>query len=344
MIDEKNITDRSAPGGSRVKLAEALPLDTPLIIQIFNIYACNLSCKFCHYGLPKEKRPFISKNRRMDLALFKKCIDDLSAFKHKIKLLRFCGTGESLLDNNVAEMVDYAVRNNVAEKVELITNGIFLTPELSRSLIDSGLSRLRVSIYGVDAEMYKEICDADVDFDQLVENIRFFFEYKKKTRKDTFVYVKTMNCTLRNAEEEQKFIEIFGNICDSYAVEHVVPNVAGLDYTKWLPTKNDYTNIIGMKLPPIKICPQPYHLLTINPDGKVIPCTVDYNLPIGDLNVESLSQIWHGETMRNFQRRMLDGKEAAGKICSTCDVAQCRPFPEDLLDNDAERLKKYFEN
>lgn len=338
-MNSKQLPVSDAPGGARIKLADVLPLDGPLIVQIFNIYACNLSCKFCHYGLSKEKRPFISTNIRMDLNLFKKSIDEMAIFKNKIKLLRFCGTGESLLDNNIGEMVDYAVKKNIAETVEIITNAIFLTPEISRSFIKSGLSRLRVSIYGIDSAMYEKICDANIDFDKIVENIRYFYEYNKKDGKRTFVYVKTMNCTLRNKHEEEKFIKIFENICDTYAIEHVVPNVAGLDYSRWLPTEEDYTNIIGIKLPEIKVCPQPFHLITINPDGMVIPCTVDYNKPVGDVNKESLYDIWHGETMRSFQRKMLDGKRAAGEICSTCNVAQCRPFPEDILDMDADRLK-----
>lgn len=30
-----------APGGKRIKLAEVLPLDTPFMIEIYPVYACN---------------------------------------------------------------------------------------------------------------------------------------------------------------------------------------------------------------------------------------------------------------------------------------------------------------
>ena len=160
----KDITSTGAPTGQRIKLVDAIPLPAPLIVQIFDIYACNLACKFCHYGLEKAKRPKLTTKPVMALSLFKKIVDDMTQFPVKIKMLRFCGAGESLLDKNIVEMVRYAAERQVAEKMELITNGILLTPRMSVDLIEAGLERLRVSIYGLSPEKYREIAGRDVDF------------------------------------------------------------------------------------------------------------------------------------------------------------------------------------
>jgi radical SAM protein with 4Fe4S-binding SPASM domain len=342
-MDEKNISGRSAPAGKRIKLAEALPLDTPLVIQIFNIYACNLSCKFCHYGLPKEKRPFLTSKKIMTIDLFKKCIDDMTEFNNRIKLLRFCGTGESLLDKNIVEMVRYASEKKVAQAIELITNATLLTPDMSTALLEAGLSRLRVSIYGVSVSTYKDLCGADVDFAGIVDNVRFFYEERTRLGKETAVYVKTMDCALNNKEEETRFIELFGNYCDTYSVELVRPNVPGIDYSIWLEEENQTYNALGIQLPPINICPQPFHLMTICPDGRIVPCTCDFMHSMGDSTLQSLKEIWFGETLRRFQRSMLEGSTHAGDICKDCSIVQCRPFPEDILDNDVERLKSIYD-
>ncbi len=341
-MEEKNITGRSAPGGERIKLADALPLDTPLVVQIFDIYACNLSCKFCHNALPKAKKPFVTSKKVMDIALFKKCIDDMADFRNKLKLLRFCGTGESLLDKNIVEMVRYASEKNIADTIELITNATLLTHEMSTALIEAGLSRLRVSIYGVSASMYKELCGAEVDFDGLVGNVRFFYQENRRIGKKTAVYVKTMDCALKNKEEEAEFIHLFGDYCDTYSVELVRPCVPGIDYTPWLEEDGPAANTLGIRLPAINVCPQPFHLMTIRPDGRVVPCTSDLMLSLGDSTTQSLKDIWFGDALRRFQHSMLDGSMNAGEICEACPLVQCRPFPEDILDNDAERLKTIY--
>ncbi len=342
-MEEKNITGRAAPTGARIKLADALPLAAPLVVQIFHIYACNLSCKFCHYGLPKEKRPFLTSKALMDMDLFKKCIDDMADFDRRLKLLRFCGTGESLLDRNIVEMVRYAAKKGVADSIELITNGILLTPEKSAALIEAGLSRLRVSIYGVSASTYEELCGTKVAFDRIVDNVRFFYEENLRRGKKTIVYVKTMDCALKNKAEETRFINLFGNYCDTYSVELVRPNVPGIDYSVWLEEERPASNALGIQLPIIAICPQPFHLLTICPDGRVVPCTCDFMSTMGQTTVQSLKEIWFGETLRRLQRAMLDGSVNAGDICKACSIVQCRPFPEDVLDYDAERLKPMYD-
>jgi len=341
-MTEKNITGIASPTGARIKLAEAIPLQSPLIVQIFDIYACNLTCKFCHYGLPKDKRPKLTTKTRMSWDLFQKIIDEMQDFDRKIKLLRFCGAGESLLDKNIVRMIEYATQKQVAEKIELISNGILLTPEISRALIGSGLSQIRISIYGTSAEKYKSICDTVVDFDRIVDNVRFFYEENVRSGGKTKVYVKTMDCCLDDKEDENKFVSLFEKYCDLYAIESVLPNVEGLDYSPWLKNGIPQYNSLGVKLPPIKICPQPFHLITICPDGRVVPCSNETMMGVGDCNTQTLTDIWRGETLRQCQRRMLDGSVAFGGVCEKCTIVQCRPFPEDILDGDAERLKTLY--
>jgi len=339
---KKDITNLSAPSGARVRLADAIPLSVPIVVQIFDVYACNLDCQFCHYGLDKDTRPKLSTKTFMELELFKKFVDDLKQFSKKIKMLRWCGAGESLLNKNLVDMISYAHKNNVAEKIELITNGILLTPEMSKKLIAAGLTQLRVSIYGLSNSKYKEIALRNVDFNKIVENVKFFYEEKNHQKKDIKVYVKTMDVSLDNENDKEKFISIFKNHCDSFAIESVVPNVQGLDYSKWL-EKTPLYNALGVNLPEIKVCPQPYHLVTICPDGRVVPCSNETMIGIGNINSETFYDIWNGKILKEVQRNMLNGsKNYKGVSCETCTIVQCRPFPEDILDNDVDRLMQIF--
>jgi radical SAM protein with 4Fe4S-binding SPASM domain len=329
-----------APGGKRVKLAEVLPLDTPILAQIFPIYACNFKCNYCTFSVGLEKRGFISDKVSMDFELYKKCIDDMANFPQKIKTLRFVGMGEPLLHKDIAKMIEYAFLKNIANKVEILTNGSLLTKEMSDALIKAGLSRLLISIQGTTKEKYKEVSKIDIDFEKFVENLKYFFEHKG----DAKLHIKIIDYALENKEDEKKFYEIFGEICDTIGIEHAGPIFPGVNYNSVLEGKEAVTTQFGLPISEVKICPQPFFHMQINPDGKVVPCySLYYPIILGECNKESVYEIWNSKKYKDFRRKMLNGTENVCEICKNCEIIKHRLFPEDLLNNDAERLKKLYE-
>jgi radical SAM protein with 4Fe4S-binding SPASM domain len=329
-----------APGGKRTVLAEILPLDTPLVVQFFPIYACNFKCSYCIFSIPLNRRHFISDNVVMDFNLFKKCIDDIALFPNRIKVLRFVGIGEPLLHKEISGMVRYAIEKGVANTVEILTNGSLLSPKLSDSLISAGLSRLVVSLQGTGEATYKEICGANIDFEQFVANLKYFYENKI----DTQMYLKIVDCGLKNKEDEQIFYKIFGNICDTIAIEHAVPIHSGVSYGTILNKKGCDVTQFGLPVTEVEICPQSFFTLQINPDGKVVPCySFEYPMIMGDCNKETVVEIWNGIKFQNFRRKTLDGSKTASETCAKCNIIKYRLFPEDVLNQDADRLKVHYD-
>ena len=316
----KNISGQ-APGGKRTKLAEVLPLDTPFVLQIFPVYACNFKCGYCIFSVEKLKRHFISDKVVMDIDLYKKCIDDIARFPNKVKVLRFVGIGEPLLHKNIAEMVEYAVSKDVANTVEIITNGSLLTPEMSDSLILAGLTRLVVSLQGISKEKYQKICGTNIDFNTLVENLRYFFVNKG----NVCVYHKIIDCALDNEDEEQKFYDIFGDICDTIAIEHAVPIHSGVDYEDVLKENDKAVTQFGLPVSNVHICPQPFFTMQINPDGKIVPCfSFEYPGIVGDCNVQPVDEIWTSRQFQKFRHTMLDGANNVSEICENCNIIKDR--------------------
>lgn len=329
-----------APGGKRTKLAEVLPLDTPFVVQIFPIYACNFKCKYCIFQLDEAERGFISDKIIMDFDLYKKCMDDMVKFPSKVKVLRFVGIGEPLLHKNIADMIEYAVSKDVANTVELLTNASLLTPTMSDALISAGLSRLVVSLQGTTKDKYQKVSGVNIDFEEFIENLKYFFNHKGNAH----VYIKIADCALDSKKDEERFYKIFGDICDTIAIEHIVPIHSGVDYEKLLKDKDVSTTQFGLPVFEFKICPQPFFTLQINPDGKVVPCySFEYPGIMGDCNNQSVPEIWNGKKLQHFRRKMLDGVKNVGETCAKCNIIKYRLFLEDFLDNDAERLKKFYE-
>lgn len=140
--------------GGRSILSQCIPLDTPYTIIVCPIYACNFRCKYCLHSLPEKIRPHVPKQKRLGFELFKKMIDDMGSFAHKVKVLNLCGLGEPLLETGLPNMIQYAAEKQVANVIEVISNGILLSNEMSERIASSGLTRLKISIQGLDSETY----------------------------------------------------------------------------------------------------------------------------------------------------------------------------------------------
>jgi radical SAM protein with 4Fe4S-binding SPASM domain len=327
-----------APGGKRIPLREVLPLQTPFVVQIFPIYACNFRCKYCHFSSDRDKF-FVTDVISLDLGLFKKCIDDMTSFPQKIKTLRLVGMGEPLLHKDLAAMVAYAKRQDIADTVEILTNASLLTHDRSDELIDAGLDRIVVSIQGTGPEKYQEISGVNIDFEKFRDNLRYFYKRKKKTR----IYFKVVDCALIDKDDEARFFELFGDSCDTIGIEHAVPIFPGAEYNDKLGAGNEMISQFGLTVPHIEICPQPFYLMQINSDGKVVGChSIPYPQIIGDCNNGAVPEIWNGDTFRDFRLKMLNGRRSVCKTCLECNIMNLRIFPEDDISADAERLKKCY--
>lgn len=320
----------------RSQLYQHIPLAVPYAIQIFPIYACNLKCEYCIHSLPVEQRGFISTCTFMDLKLYKKAIDDMCNFGQKIKMLRFAAMGEPLLHSQIVEMIQYAKTKNISESVEIVTNGILLTPELSLSLIDAGLDRLRISLEGLSSEAYLEHCGRSIDYGSLYRNLEYFYLHKKNTS----VYIKIIDYMLRSDDDERKFFQSFSPISDEIAIEHLTPTIDQIDYHS-IDNATDFTlSQNGIALTDAKICPMPFYFMQINPDGAVVPCcNTKYPTIFGNIKEDTVNNIWNSQSFRQFRLQMLSGTHSVCPICSQCNLYLYGINPEDYLDPYADTLK-----
>ena len=329
-----------APGGARQPLARVLPLATPYVVQIFPVYACNFKCGYCIFSVDKAKRGFISDRKLIDFDLYRKCVDDMTRFPDKIKVLRFVGIGEPLLHKRIVDMVAYTVDRQVAHTVEIVTNGFLLDKPTVDGLVKAGLSRLVISIQGTARETYREIAGAAVDFDKFMAQLAYLHANKGGTH----VYMKIVDTALRDDADRERFFSRFGALCDSIAVENTVPIHKAIDFSGILADKENARTQFGLPVHDVAVCPQPFSHLQINPDGKVVPCySWDYPAILGDCNnEESVTDIWNGDRFRAFRRAMLDGVAQASAVCEDCSIIKYRWFPEDDLSADAQRLKELY--
>lgn len=311
---------------SRINLGEAIPLNTPLVIQLETCGFCNLKCTFCPGGVVDSG---IIRDM-MSVETFQLFLTQCREFPQKIKILRIIGIGEPLLNRNIAEFVSEAKQSGVFEKIEITTNGTLLTRELSDKLIDAGLDTLLVSLEATNESKFEKIAGVHIQLNELYWNLEYFF---KRSRNKCILYIKTTDFALDTEAERGEFYEKWGKICDEIQIEHVYENWpefhAGTDGNS---VRYDLEQYKSTK----DVCVQPFKLLCLAANGDVMPCSVDWKrtLLLGNIHQIRLVQIWNGDLLRKLRTSLL--RKELCKYCQVCAVSKSNQ-PDDI-DEYAQRI------
>lgn len=317
---------------NRTRLETVIPLRTPFIINIDPSDVCNFQCKFCPTGDRELMKKTPGRNHGvMDFELYKKIIDDICEFEDKVKVIRLYKDGEPLLNPHFADMIRYAKESGCCDRVDTTTNAALLTPELSDKIIEAGLDRINISIEGVNSEQYLEFSKCKVDFEELVENIRYFYEHKTNTE-----MIVKINGDILTEEQIQFFFDTFGDITDGIFVESIMDCWPTFEQTKVI--VNQERGIYGQEIREVSVCPYVFYSIPINADGTVSLCFLDWHrkLVIGDAKVEKIKDIWLGEKMKEYQSLFLRNERKTHPICANC--GQLRQGQPDDIDSYATEL------
>lgn len=333
------LIDNQTPIGTRSRLAQELPLRTPYLLQVFPVYACNFKCNYCVLSLPNAQRGYISEQKFLDFDLYRKSIDELTHFPDKLKMLRFAGTGEPLLHPQIAEMVAYAKAAQIADSLDIVTNGALLTQQLAEKLVDAGVDRIRVSIQGVTAEQYSKTTGVYSDIDKIIANLTHLYQIRGRTQ----LCVKIIDSALTSDTDEKEFYRLFGDIADVIAVEHLLPATPLIDYTRVAGKATMHKTQNGADVSDAEVCPQPFYMMQLNPDGLVAPCCgMESPMVAGNAAEQLLTDIWNGSKLNAFRHMFLLGQRNKSRVCASCQQFRHAMFPEDVLDADAERLQQCY--
>ena len=324
----------------RTNLEDVIPLEVPFSIQIDICSACNLKCNFCfHSDLEAIKRAGVSFGY-MSYELFVHIIDDMK--RHwagkKVKKLRLFKVGEPLLNPHVCEMVRYAKEANVAECIEITTNGTLLTHDLSQGLIDAGLDILNISINGINEKQYENVCQYSIKFFDFYKEIEYFFV----NRGGCQIFLKYSDIGYSEAEKNEIY-QLFDKVCDEIFVETI-------SSTLWQDTnveeKIAYTNMgtYGQELKPKQVCPFLFTTMVINDRGIAHLCCADWKCEyiLGDLKTDSIADVWNGRRLREFQCTHLRMKKDSIKLCRKCESLSANSI--DDIDQYAEQILKRLED
>lgn len=326
-----------------IKLAENLPLSTPLMIMVDVCNICNFRCSFCPTAATELLKSFKRPQGVMELELFYKIIDDISEFDKKIKTLQLHKDGEPFLNKNLGKMISCAKSRDIADSIAVASNGSLIDESRAIEVIKAGLDRIKISVEHVNAQGYKKITATYSDYETIRKNVEFLFRERNRNKSNLQILAKIIDTGL-SPDEKGKFLEDFTSISDNVNIDTLMG---------WsLCEESDFTlgtNVsVGMdSKTPIKrdrkICPLPFYTMAINFNGMVSVCCVDWSWGtiIGDARKEKLIDIWNGKKMKEFRRMHLRNQRSKINTCANCHYLLGLNQRSDIDNYSGELLVKF---
>lgn len=304
----------------------------PVHISIEPSNHCNLRCQECPTGQRGLTRPSGSIN----FGDFKRYLDQFTPYVSRLALYF---QGEPYLNREVYDCITYARDRDIF--VWTSTNGHFLTEENIRKTIESGLSKLIISVDGTDQAVYEQYRTGG-SLQTVLEGIRRLVRIRREMNARNPI-LEIQFLVLKSNEHQIREIR---NLGKSLGVERTVLKTAqfyNFEHGNPLIPENErwsrYRRSGGQK----DITAPPNHGTTESPlfyfirnplhnrcfrmwsgcvitwDGKVVPCCFDKDADhcLGDMNIRSFKEIWGGEKYRQFRDKIFKSRRSVG-ICRNC--------------------------
>jgi len=314
-------------------------VDTPVIPMIQNIEAtnaCMMNCKMCPRKYMTRKIGFI------DLGLFERIVSQLKG-NTRVALHHF---GEPLLHPKIGRLIEICHKYGI--KASISTNPSSLTLEKSRELINAKLDYLHISLDGANKETYENIRGGSANYEKALEGMRTFLKEKQEL-KSKLPYTKIAIIRMKETEKEiDEFKKKWGETqgIDEVQVKEFITWDGTMDDIKELEQEASHK----VKRKKIYPCFWPWGKLTVLWDGRVAACCFDFDgkCILGDLNKQTLEEIWNSDRMKRFRLQHVNEKFPDNHLCKNCREREgfvpSKIFPLNMIIEGRLNFLNYFKS
>lgn len=284
----------------------------PLHLDYELMFRCNLRCPMCLMSLPAAARNrYGQPDKQLSPDTVRGLIDQGAGAGQKA--MGFGGLWEPLLAPELPDLVAYGRARGLVD-VMFNTNGLLLTEETGRALIEAGLTRLMISLDAARPETYNKMRGGS-DFETVTANIENFLALRGRLGR-TLPLTRLSFCrTAVNEHELPAFLERWQGRVDFFSIQaygrYDSAEPPGLAEGREPP-------------PPPGRCAQPHKRLLVRHNGQVLPCCDASGLPLvmGNIYEQSLLEIWPGPPLAGL-RAALAGGDFSGPA-ATCLACQSK--------------------
>ena len=317
---------------------ETLRKKFPYIYNIETTNYCNMKCVMC------PRTQFMTrKNIWIDDKLFEKIISNvkthnqksLESFWHWVendydqkvnevsengfyftvisRHLVLHGFGEPFLDKKLIQRIELCTKKKIPTYFSCTP--ATMTVEKAEKAMEAGLGVLKFSLDAMDERKIKEIRGKKADFVDSIEKILKIIDIKKKKNFKTLLVPCMIDLAVEpnDTDMHKKFLEFWSDK-DVFAYIKSQDNRYMYENDKDLKNKSHYSK---------QYCEYPWLSVSIMADGNVVPCTQISNneLVLGNINKNTLEEIWNGKKYQELRRMHISGKFTKGHKCNEkCDM------------------------
>jgi len=281
-------------------------VDFPMMLVLSYVYPCNALCPHCpytHSNIRKEYRdaPYMPE------VTFKKIADEAGPYG---AYLRISGGGEPMLHPQATELLVYAKSRGC--KIGLITNGSLFNEENSRALLEAGVDMIEFSVDACDRETYAAVRKG-LDWDELVSNVKMMLRLRQALGSSSKIIGSAVNQTDVDIDAVERFWLDVG--LDTLIKRKFLTWGINTDLDD--SRSADAAAYIDTEAVP---CPFIFERLNIDSRGNVMVCGYDIsaNTSMGNVNQQSIRDIWHGPGFQFYRDKHLAGRGKDIGLCAGC--------------------------
>ena len=275
----------------------------PIHIDIEATNFCNLKCTMCPHGLENYEM----KKGYFDFGLYKRVLKECGV--HGLRSIKLNMRGEPLLHKKLIDMVAIAKEAGILE-VMFNTNGLLLTPQKTRDLIEAGLDLLIVSIDGATKETYEKI-RVGGDFDLLNENLEYFIRYRKEKQISKPLIRLQFVAMKDNVHESEDYVRMWRNKVDVITVNRYSDRGCGSEKKAFEMVPNGRAN-----------CYHPWRRMSVNWDGDAQMCCGDWDslCILGNVSEKGIYELWHSKLFNEYRKKLRECRLDEIPCCKDCFV------------------------
>lgn len=270
----------------------------PAQIDIELNSSCNLKCNFCIQSVRD-----LGKNI-LGFDCFKKLIDE--AFLLGTKSLKLNYMNEPLIVQDLEKYIQYAKSVGFVN-IFMSTNGIMLTDKRARSLIESGITKVFISLDATTAETYKIQRNSD-KFDKIIKNVLNFLEIKKQLGLQYPLIRVNFLKNKANLHELNDFVLYWEGKADMIIIQEMNQLIDNESSLFIKPDKPNYK------------CSFPFKQLVVDARKRILPCCCmnGTELQLGHADTMTLNEAWNSEKMVELRTLHQNGNYKENAVCRSC--------------------------
>lgn len=279
-----------------------------IALEVTNV--CNFKCDFCPQSDPAHHD--IVPRTYLDPTVCASYLEKIRAAGILTNLMHWTLDGEPFMHKEFSRLVevsaDYGFTNTY-----FASNGMLCSVE---RLMDFPLDRVHLNLaidFCTDKDYFEKVRGTKNSWDTVCNNIQDILRDSRMAN----VNIEITDISSYSENDTKKLADNFQNLQDVFG-EH--------DRVKY--RTRTFHNATGLvennreKRGTYHICPYPWTHLRIASNGDIVACCRDlqHKTVLGNLNLQSVNEIWNGEPFQNLRHSLLDKRPNRVNACRGCDL------------------------